>query len=61
MSREGLREESPLPLAEGRVEMSPTVGMSDCQNNSISQNVISMGEFECKMWVRGSNSFWNHF
>lgn len=37
MPRKGLREETPLPLAVGQEEKSPKVGMSNCQNNNISQ------------------------
>lgn len=37
IARKGLREETPLPLAVGQEEKSPKVGMSNCQNNNISQ------------------------
>lgn len=39
MSREGLREDKPLPSSVGRAERSPKVDTSDSQKGIISQSV----------------------
>lgn len=52
MAVKGLREKTPLPSAVGRVERSPKMGSSDCQNNSISEKGTSaVFKIGGEMWV----------
>lgn len=59
MSRKDLKEKKPLPSSVGQAERSPRVGMSDSQNNNISQKCYQQVclRLNCTLWWLKYESF----